>query len=173
MGAAAGVKRRWKMRRQIVHVSSRAGLMRLRSCLGMLVVSLALASSADAATLLVNGSGLLTGATGVDVGGTLYDVEFVEGSCVALFDGCDAVTDFDFTTAADVLAASQALLDQVFLDVSGQGTFDTRPSLTFGCLVIRLPVVEHSRHTGSIANSLCRVLPETMKLSSRTPSPSA
>ncbi len=33
-----------------------------------------------AATLIVNGSGILTGATGVNVNGTVYDVEFVEDS---------------------------------------------------------------------------------------------
>jgi hypothetical protein len=107
--------------------------MRLRTCLGTFVVTFALGSSADASTLLVNGSGILTGATGVDVGGTLYDVEFVDGSCAAVFDGCDdAATDFTFTTQADGLAASQALLDQVFLD-GGQGNFDSSPNLTFGC----------------------------------------
>jgi hypothetical protein len=107
--------------------------MRLRSCLAMLLVTFALRSSADAATLLVNGSGILTGATGVNVGGTLYDVEFVEGTCAALFDGCDSVNDFTFTTDADALLAGQALLDQVFLDTA-KGEFDSDPGLTFGCI---------------------------------------
>ena len=102
------------------------------ACLGTFVVTLALASTANAATLLVNASGILTGATDVDVGGTLYDVEFVDGTCVALFDGCDSANDFDFSTEADALAASQALLDQVFVDTA-QGSFDSDPSLTFGC----------------------------------------
>ncbi len=100
--------------------------------LGTFVVVLALASTADAASLTLNGN-LLAGATGVNVGGTLYDVEFVDGTCIALFDGCNEVGDFDFTTQADALAASQALLDQVFLNVSGGGQFDSTPSLTFGC----------------------------------------
>jgi hypothetical protein len=86
-----------------------------------------------AAILLVDSNGLLTGATGVNVGGKLYDVEFVEGTCSAVFDGCDANTDFTFVTLSDATAASQALLDQVFLDVPGLGTFGTTPSLTFGC----------------------------------------
>ena len=72
-----------------------------RACLGTFLVLLALASPADAATLLVNGSGILLGAEGVNVGGTLYDVEFVDGTCIALFDGCDlAADDFTFTTQA-------------------------------------------------------------------------
>jgi hypothetical protein len=106
--------------------------MNRRACLGTFVVTLALASTANAATLLVNGSGILTGATDVNVGGTLYDVEFVDGTCVALFDGCDSANDFDFSTEADALAASQALLDQVFVNTA-QGSFDSDPSLTFGC----------------------------------------
>jgi len=32
--------------------------------------------------------GELVGATNVNVGGTLYDVQFVEGTCVDLYDGC-------------------------------------------------------------------------------------
>ena len=107
--------------------------MHSRSCLGTFVAILALATTADAATLIVNGSGLLAGATGVNVGGTLYDVEFVDGTCIALFDGCDAIIDFEFTTQSDAVAAAQALLDQVFLNVP-QGTFDDAPQLTVGCL---------------------------------------
>jgi hypothetical protein len=82
--------------------------------------------------LIVNGSGILTGATGVVVNGTVYDVEFVDGSCAALFDGCDAATDFDFTTQTDAVAASQALLDQVFVD-GLQGNFDSSPGVVLGC----------------------------------------
>lgn len=80
----------------------------------------------------VNGSGILTGATGVNVGGTLYDVQFLDGTCAALFSGCDQTTDFIFQTQANALLASQALLDQVFLN-STLGNFDTGPSLTQGC----------------------------------------
>ena len=46
-------------------------------------------ASAQAANLSVNGSGLLTGANNVNVGGILYNVIFVDGSCIGLFDGCD------------------------------------------------------------------------------------
>ena len=93
--------------------------------IGILVV----AQPASAAMLLVDANGKLTGATGVNVGGTLYDVAFVEGTCETLFSGCDTYpTDFTFTTPSSAAAASQALLDQVFL-----GTYDTSPTLTFGC----------------------------------------
>src|SRR5687767_14679766 len=87
--------------------------------------------SAQAAVLQVSG-GELTGALGVNVGGTLYDVQFVEGTCVGLFSGCDEASDFTFTSAESAVQASQELLNQVFLDVA-QGNFDTQPELTLGC----------------------------------------
>ena len=115
--------------------------MRLLFSLVALFVSLFLASAASAATLIVNSSGILTGATGVNVGGTFYDVEFVDGTCIALFEECDSVNDLDFTTEADAVAASQALLDQVFLDAS-QGEFDADPGLTSGCINTTFGVCE-------------------------------
>ena len=67
--------------------------------------------AAHAVTLQINGIGILTGATDVDVDGTLYDVQFLDGSCISLFDGCDNATDdFAFTTNADALVAAQARL---------------------------------------------------------------
>jgi hypothetical protein len=88
------------------------------------------AGGAQAATLNVVG-GQLLGASGVDVGGTLYNVEFLDGTCIALYNGCDSLSDFTFQTIADATLASQALLDQVFVD--GTDLFDTDPELTFGC----------------------------------------
>ena len=85
-----------------------------------------------AAIQQVNASGELTGAVGVNVGGTLYDVAFVDGTCFAVFSGCDQASDFAFTNAADAAVAAQALIDQVFLD-TGLGMFDTQPELTLGC----------------------------------------
>jgi len=102
----------------------------------MVLALLCLLTAAVPATaspiLIIDGNGKLTGATGVDVGGTLYDVTFLEGTCAVLFNGCDAVSDFDFIGVTAANTASQALLDQVFLD-SALGNFDTVPSLTFGC----------------------------------------
>jgi len=89
-----------------------------------------LGSSANAVTLNVVG-GQLMGASGVLVDGDLYDVEFVDGTCIELFSGCDGASDFAFTTAAAAGLASQALLDQVFLD--DISTYDSSPFLTFGC----------------------------------------
>lgn len=90
--------------------------------------------------LLVDGSGKLTGATGVVVQGSLYDVSFQDGTCESLFPnpafpGCGDVSDFTFQSGASALAASQALLDQVFLDVGASldTAFDMIPNLTRGC----------------------------------------
>jgi hypothetical protein len=89
------------------------------------------AAPTRAASLIVSG-GELMGATGVSVNGTFYDVEFVEGTCVELFEKCDQLSDFAFTTQADALAASDALLEQVMLDSVGH-FFDSQPELTAGC----------------------------------------
>ena len=62
------------------------------------VCTFALASQASTAAILqVNSFGILTGATEVDVGGTLYDVTFADGSCNSLFNGCVSSA-FTFTT---------------------------------------------------------------------------
>jgi hypothetical protein len=98
----------------------------------VLVAALVLiAGGAQAVTLDIDG-GQLNGASGVLVDGSLYDVQFLDGTCIALYDGCDDTSDFTFQTQASAILASQALLDQVFLD-GVEGLFDTHPSLTRGC----------------------------------------
>jgi len=96
-----------------------------------LMLGLAFVSSSQALTRDVVG-GQLLGASGVIVNGVSYDVQFLDGTCAALFSGCDADSDFDFPNQAVANAAAQALLDQVFLDVAA-GMFDSDPSLTNGC----------------------------------------
>ncbi len=92
-----------------------------------------LSGPAKAVPLLVLENDLLLGADNVDVNGTLFDVRFREGTCGAVFTGCDnASEDFAFTDSASAEAAAQALLDQVFLD-GPAGLFDSNPALTFGC----------------------------------------
>ena len=81
-------------------------------------------TTANAATLLIDSSGKLTGATDVDVDSSLYDVYFMDGTCNSLFNGC---TEFTFTDFASAGLASQALLDQVFL-----GIYDTVANKTNG-----------------------------------------
>lgn len=75
-------------------------------------------------------SGKLTKAQGVNVSGTLYDVEFKEGTCASVFGACDTAH-FDFTTSGLALAASQALVDQVLINIAGY-PFDDSPNLTYG-----------------------------------------
>jgi hypothetical protein len=92
----------------------------------------ATASSPSAAPILQVTGGILTGATGVEVfPGVFYDVSFIDGTCIALFDGCNALSDFQFTEDG-ANGAFQALLNQVLLDGS-LGNFDSNPALTRGC----------------------------------------
>ena len=96
-------------------------------------------TSAHAVMLLTNTGGQLIGADDVPVlttagggGAVLYDVRFVEDSCSNIWgNSCDGLTVFDFSTLFDSTAASQALLNSVFLD--GADLFDSDPTLTFGC----------------------------------------
>lgn len=100
-----------------------ARLLLALSCLTLL------ASATASPILLIDASGILTGANNVNVSGRLYDVRFTDGSCVALFHNC---TVFQFFNNKDADVAAQALLDQVFVD-SAAGTFASRPDLISGC----------------------------------------
>ncbi|MEM8553589.1 MAG: VPLPA-CTERM sorting domain-containing protein [Pseudomonadota bacterium] len=88
---------------------------------------------AFAATLTIDTDGQLTGATDIDVDGMLYDVAFVNGSCVEVFNGCDPVL-FTFQSLDEARAATRALRDQVFRDrPAEEAVFNTEPELTEGC----------------------------------------
>ena len=67
-----------------------------------------LSGPAKAVPLLVLENDRLLGADNVDVNGTLFDVRFRDGTCGAVFTGCDnASEDFAFTDAASAEAAAQ------------------------------------------------------------------
>jgi hypothetical protein len=86
------------------------------------VIALATSNVATAAVVLNTASdGTLLGASGVNVGGVLYDVTFGDGT----FDS-SAIT--SFTTMAGAEAASNALLAQVLI-----GDYDSLARLTNGC----------------------------------------
>ena len=102
-------------------------IFRLTTLIGVLWLPAGL----QAATLNVVG-GELIGASGVVVNGTSYNVRFVDGTCQELFGGCDEPADFAFTRLAEAQIATQALLDQVFID-GPDGQFDSDPVLTAGC----------------------------------------
>ena len=97
-----------------------------------LVGSLLSVQAGAAAVLDVDASGQLIGATGVEIEGSFFTVEFVEGSCADVFDGCVDTAAFTFTDQFAASLAADALLDQVFLD-GALGAFDSDPSLTRGC----------------------------------------
>ena len=98
----------------------------------LLIASLFLfAAQAQAVDLVIDGSEL-QGATSVSVDGTLYDVEFVDGDCPALFNGCDAASDFVADSQATANLFAQALRDQILVD-GPQGNFGSDPGLAAGC----------------------------------------
>ena len=101
-------------------------------------------------------NGILMGATGVNVGGTLYDVRFMDGTCAALFSGCDEVTDFPFQDYSATFDAAYALLNQVF----NAGPYDENPALTNGC-------------SGQLDNAGCSVMTPAVSDISSVVSPTA
>jgi hypothetical protein len=103
----------------------------LKKLIGVLAFALAISGKVEASTIIVDASGILVGAEDVNVNGTLYDVTFVEGTCASVFGACD-LAHFTFTDSLQATLASQALLDQVFLD-GPSGQFDSDLALTFGC----------------------------------------
>lgn len=102
----------------------------------LLLASLVVASTASAKTELLVEDDILIGATGVVVAGKNYDVTFVDNSCINLFNNCDSNSDFLFTTEASAKAASQALVDSVFV-----GIYDTEPNKTKTCVYLNCYIV--------------------------------
>lgn len=79
--------------------------------------------------------GQLMGASGILVDGALYSVQFIDGSCVEAYNGCDEASDFTFQTF-DVArnGASQALYEQVLVDTGVPGEeFESSVDLVNGC----------------------------------------
>jgi hypothetical protein len=93
----------------------------------------ALAAAAFIGTTTMSMAATLTstGATGVDVDGTLYDVAFVDGSCISVFTGCNSPSDFFFTNRFSAGDAAQALLD--LFNAPGNEQFTISPNLISGC----------------------------------------
>lgn len=89
------------------------------------------AHGSAAPILLVDDNGILTGAKGVDVGGMLYNVTFADGTCAALFNGCNPTT-FAFQDQHSAKAAVYALFNQVLID-GPMGNFDSSPNNVRGC----------------------------------------
>lgn len=92
-----------------------------------LVFSFLFAVSAQAA-LTVDSNGILLGATGIQLNGNSYTVEFKNDSCANIWGSCDANGSFTWSSFAEAEAAHNALLNEVFV-----GIYDTAPDQTFGC----------------------------------------
>ena len=92
---------------------------------------LSISGNAVGATLVTDINGQLLGVDGLDVNGTTYNVDFVEGSCYTLFSPCltSDVFTFDINEAVD---ASWALRNQVF-EIPEWSSYDSMPDMTFGC----------------------------------------
>lgn len=82
---------------------------------------------ANAVPIVVGGQ--LVGATAVDVSGTLYDVDFVDGIFNDIFGATPSFVADSFFAARQF---GDALLNSVLLD-GPLGMFDSRPELTIGC----------------------------------------
>lgn len=88
--------------------------------------------AAQAAPILQVEDGILTGAKHVEVAGAYYDVEFIDGTCIALFNGCNSPANFTINTKQEADLAAYALVDQVLVD-GPAGQFDLYPNLIRGC----------------------------------------
>lgn len=90
-----------------------------------------LSATANAALIhMVDNNGILTGAKGIDINGIEYDVEFKDGTCRALFSGCDNKSDFLFKTSPGPTGyiASWTLSKYVFV-----AQWDSSPHKIKGC----------------------------------------
>ena len=104
-----------------------------------LLVASVLVSVVQAGPILIYGYGttILFGADNVLVGANYYDVRFRGGYASGGDPIPPAVGSLTISDAATASLASQALLDQVFVDLSGSTynylDFDSQPNLTWGC----------------------------------------
>lgn len=80
-------------------------------------------------------NGILMGADNVLVNGTYYNVRFLDGECVDLFNGCDDADDFVFNRVQGAFEASTTMVDWAL--VAGVfGEVDSWPGQTNGCPVL-------------------------------------
>jgi hypothetical protein len=92
-----------------------------------------LASETSTVWEIDNDSGKLQGAFNVDVGGTLWDVVFRDGTFTSLFNDAEAAT-IAVRTEGEATDLSEALLASVFVDGRDDDFwFDSLPALTGGC----------------------------------------
>jgi len=95
--------------------------------LAILFTALSL-GAANSSVVFITENGQLIGVNNIKVDRDFYNVRFIDGTCIDLFDGCDnASTDFPFNSA-EAYAAMLALKDQAF----NGNVYDADPLLTRG-----------------------------------------
>ena len=77
-----------------------------------LVVLIAISFNAQSA-LILNSDGLVSSISGIEANNTIYQVDFIDGTCFELFEECDSEIDFIFESEAQALAAGTAMLQQL------------------------------------------------------------
>lgn len=105
--------------------------------LQLLLLSFLLSSGAAAMPILTTDSGgNVTGATGLESGGMTFSMNFVDGTCVDFFDGCDSDDDF----IVDGTSVTHGSLVGTFYDEfiapvqsADDSSLDARPWRTVGC----------------------------------------
>ena len=130
---------------------------------GTAVLGLALGAAHAGVVYQFDGNGELTGAKNVLVNGSLYDVEFKDGTCYALYDLCTNTTQFVFNTEASAHAASLALLSQVFV-----GAYDTDSTL-LALVPAQIPIIGVITPYAMGTNIGCALLVLWLLGGSRTP----
>ena len=84
---------------------------------------------AHAATLTIDNN-IITGASGVNFNGILYNITLDDGTCESLFNGCDQAADFPFATITETEARAALT---VFLDLIVTTTIAQSPPIFRGC----------------------------------------
>ncbi len=115
---------------------------KFKQCLAISVLVFTGVTQANAAVTYTVENGNLMSAQGIDVGGALYNVEFLDGKFEDLFTVSELrphaigagyyVFPEPFETYEDIQPFGQALLDQVFVDTAAYA-WDSVPSLVNGC----------------------------------------
>ena len=141
----------------------------MKKYLGARITALALAIGSLATTaahagpmFVVNGSGILTGVNDLTVDAAVYDVSFVPGSCVSVFNPCTSNADFTFITAAGDLDAASALEAALMAspysndpnDILGYSpTSESHGDPLLGALKILIPfeIDSSANHTGVVS----------------------
>lgn len=112
--------------------------------IGRLLVVLACgwAGSASAIPMLTTDvNGKVTGATGLESGDGIFSMEFIEGSCISLFGGCDSNADFIVSGTSVTHGSLLPLFYAAFLAPVVPNTdtsVDGVPSNVYGCTAFDL-----------------------------------